>query len=135
MCALDPQPNCRLHAEQGVMRGIKYQLIALLIIILSAVQAVLAVDSFTGIISSSFNDGGGQSASNDYEVSGTFGQDIADPPVSSSADYTVYAGFWGQQVNLTPQIDGSVVQLGAAGTASVDLCKRRPKSAAVPVEK
>ncbi len=73
------------------------------------------------VITDTFNFGGVLTASNDYTVEGSLGQCIVDPPVSSSANYIVYAGFWGQQVNLAPQIDGAIAQLGANGTASIDL--------------
>ena len=91
-----------------------------ILLLLATTPFATASDNYF-ITSSVFSSGGGDSISTNYEINGSFQQDIADPPVSSSADYTVYAGFWGQQVNLTPQIDGSTIQLGAAGTASVDL--------------
>ncbi len=65
--------------------------------------------------------GGGLALSADYEITASIGGDGGDPVTSTSNDYVIYAGFAGQLLNLPPEALSAEIELGADGTASVDL--------------
>jgi hypothetical protein len=83
-------------------------LLLILLLLMTAAAGLLAQTSASHDLSWHLISAGGESASANFRVNGSLGQDMTSPPLSDSAGFIVSSGYW-----FTALTDGTAVFLPA----------------------